>query len=592
MVPEPVTLSRLAVATLLAVLAVAAPASAADPIMPLSDVRSGMQCTSLSVIQGTEPASFDIEVLDVIDGDPSLDGARILVRASGPAVDVTGIGPGFSGSPIYCPDAQGVQRNIGAISESVGEYGGKVVLATPIEAIVGTPLSPPRASRSRVGSAVKPLAAPLTIAGVRGPLARVVSAAGARAGRPVMTVPAGPFGSYPVQTLRPGSAMAVGMSVGELTIGAVGTVAYVDGTRVWGFGHPFDNAGRRALFLQDAYIFRVINNPNQIPELGGTYKYGVGGHAVGLLRNDARDAVVGRVGALPTSIPVRVYTHDDDTRTATESLVRVADESRIGNPVDGSPLQFIAPLALTQSVSSILGAEPSKLTGRMCLQIVIREVRQPVRFCNRYVATGGFGGDFGFGNMVASQAASDMAQAVAIIDSYQFRPLHVLELSARVHVSRGADLAYLRKVRLPRRVRAGQRVEATLVVRHLGGRTETRRVTMRVPRELRPGRRKLLFEGYGSDSGEASLVDIFGEALEFEEVLDVSGDAGPETVEAVVRQIRAIRRWDGVTVRRAPRNLDDLFDEEEPEPSHAVYRDKELRIAGRAIVPVRVLGRR
>jgi hypothetical protein len=46
---------------------VAAPAaSAADRIMPLSEVRSGMRCTALSVIRGTEPASFDVEIVDVI----------------------------------------------------------------------------------------------------------------------------------------------------------------------------------------------------------------------------------------------------------------------------------------------------------------------------------------------------------------------------------------------------------------------------------------------------------------------------------------------------------------------------------------------
>ena len=70
------------------------------------------------------------------------------MRASGPAVDATGIGPGFSGSPIYCADGQGVQRNIGAISEAIGEYGGKVVLATPIEAILASPVDAPQAQRA------------------------------------------------------------------------------------------------------------------------------------------------------------------------------------------------------------------------------------------------------------------------------------------------------------------------------------------------------------------------------------------------------------------------------------------------------------
>src|SRR4029078_10120168 len=99
--------------------------------------RAGMHCTGYSVVRGTTISSFAVEVVDVVDSEPGTDGARIIVTVSGPAVDVTGIGPGFSGSPIYCPDGNGVQRNIGAISESIGDYGGKTVLATPIEMMLG-----------------------------------------------------------------------------------------------------------------------------------------------------------------------------------------------------------------------------------------------------------------------------------------------------------------------------------------------------------------------------------------------------------------------------------------------------------------------
>ena len=70
--------------------------------MPLWQVRAGMQCTGYSVIQGTDISSFDVRVLDVAAGEATSGGGRILFEVSGPAVDATGIGPGFSGSPIYC----------------------------------------------------------------------------------------------------------------------------------------------------------------------------------------------------------------------------------------------------------------------------------------------------------------------------------------------------------------------------------------------------------------------------------------------------------------------------------------------------------
>src|SRR4029079_3312959 len=115
-------------------------ALAGDPIMPLSQLRTGMQCTGYSVIRGTEISSVDVENGDALSGDASgNDGPRILVRVSGPAIDRTGVGPGFSGSPIYCDG-----KNAGAISEAIGEYGGKTVLATPIEEILSNPPDAPR----------------------------------------------------------------------------------------------------------------------------------------------------------------------------------------------------------------------------------------------------------------------------------------------------------------------------------------------------------------------------------------------------------------------------------------------------------------
>ena len=148
-------------ALLLAItLCASAPAAtyAADPIMPLSEVRSGMRCTGLSVVRGTEISSFDVEVMDVIADDPAIGGPRILIRVSGPAVDVTGVGPGFSGSPILCDG-----RNAGAISEGIGEYGNHVVLATPIEEILtARPAPRPAGARRARGPshAAAPTAAP------------------------------------------------------------------------------------------------------------------------------------------------------------------------------------------------------------------------------------------------------------------------------------------------------------------------------------------------------------------------------------------------------------------------------------------------
>ena len=195
--------ARLLAATVAALLLPAAPAAAGDPIMPLSQVRSGMQCTGYSVVRGTEISRFDVQIEDVIDGDASGEGPRLLIRVSGPAVDSHGRRPRASPARrSTAPTSRAPQRNAGAISESLGEYGGEVVLATPIESILGTPPDAPSARGERSASS-----APAALPGAHGPRAAARDAAdgdgrqhdagpraeraGTRVGRPCSPPPPG-----------------------------------------------------------------------------------------------------------------------------------------------------------------------------------------------------------------------------------------------------------------------------------------------------------------------------------------------------------------------------------------------------------------
>src|SRR3954451_14066235 len=176
-------------------------AQAADPIMPLSQVRQGMRCTALSVVRGTTITSFQAEVIDVVTGDPHAVGPRILIRVSGPAVDATGVGAGFSGTPLMCPDGNGVTRNAGAISEDLGDYGNHLVLATPIEQMLGQKAYPPRSARHDPAllASGRRISEPLTVTGLSATMRRLLAGAAKRAGRTVLAAPSGPFGGFPVQ---------------------------------------------------------------------------------------------------------------------------------------------------------------------------------------------------------------------------------------------------------------------------------------------------------------------------------------------------------------------------------------------------------
>jgi hypothetical protein len=580
----------LAAAVGAATLIPAAPALAGDPVMPLSQVRAGMHCTGYSVVRGTTISSFDVDVVDVIDSDPGTDGARIIVTASGPAVDATGIGPGFSGSPIYCPDGNGVQRNIGAISESIGDYGGKTVLATPIELMLSNPVDPPKPPNAQATAAhrkrgarataairrihregVKPLAGPITISGLSARLGRALEQTGARIGRPVITVPAGPLGSFPQQTLRPGSAVSAGYSSGDVRVGAVGTVSYTDGDRVWAFGHPFEDAGARSLLLQDAYVFKVINDPNA-SITGGSYKLAVAGHDVGTLTNDANTAIVGRVGALPQTTLVRAAATDHDTGAARLMEATVADETAVDTPTGFTPLGAVAPLAIAEAAGSVLKSAPGRLTGRMCLRITFRErPKNPARFCNRYLSSEILAPDAGpLGNSVAFSAALDALDAIGLIEAYEGRTPHVAKVGADIDVRRGEQLAFLRHVKAPKRVKPGQRVRLRVTMQRVRDGNLTKTFHVRIPRHIKPGRRTLKLVGFQESSPDDALLELL--------LGDDSGEEqqpGPARLSDLIAEIKGMARWDGVTMR--------MHGHEK-----RAFKDDDMVITGRAATTVRV----
>jgi hypothetical protein len=513
------------VATLLVV---APSARAADPIMPLSEVRQGMHCTGLSVIRGTAISSFDVEILDVIAPEAGLSGARILVRVSGPAVDATGIGPGFSGSPVICDG-----RNAGAISEGLGEYGNHVALATPIEGMLRDRPSAPRTARRDPAllRAARPLQTPLTVSGLSGPARALVERAAVRAKRPLLIAPAGPAGGYEPVDLRPGSALGAAISTGDLGLGAVGTVTYRDGEDIWAFGHPFEGLGRRSLFLTDAYIYTVIQNPVGVPELGAmTYKLASGdGHVLGSITNDSVDSIAGKVGSNPGSVPLHVDAHNRAGESVTlDSLL--SDERDLGY---GAGLSFVAPLGMTQALGRLM-RDFSPVTFRMCAHFRVRELRRPMGFCNPYFSV--------------ETAVGHLSDAGAMIDFFDLASMHLQRAAISVRAQSGVKQDVLIGARGPRRARRGQRIRVRLTVQRRRGARRTLTVPVRVPRSLRPGVHRLTLRGSGDGFSDQALLQELISLLEG----DVSGGGGssqPRTVRQLARRINGLRRQVGIQAR-------------------------------------------
>ena len=573
---------------LIALAAAPAAHAAGPPTMPFGDVRAGMSCTVASVIHGTAVTTFSAHVDDVIAGSDAAS-ARILVTVSGPAVDDTGVGPGFSGSPISCPGADGTPRIIGAITETIGSYGGKTVLATPIGAILREPVDPPHgADRSARASALlaraRPISEPLSYSGLSPAVGRVFQQAAARAGRTLVLAPLRPAQAPAPPAIVPGSAIGVTLATGDVDAGAIGTAAYVDGSTVWGFGHPFDGAGRRSIFLTAAYIYGVVNNPLSTQE-SATYKLGAPADTIGTLTQDGVSGVVGKIGATPPSFPLQVSVRDRDTRRLTGLHSQVADERAIGLPTGTSALSAVAPPAIIQALYGALDGSPVEQSGEMCLRISVRQrPKKPLGFCNTYVGGGGSVDALSGGPLVA-----DAAAATQLLDAYDAGPLAVTGVQVGLRVARGLRMGTLVSLRGPASVSAGSTVSVRATLRRPGGAKFVRTIRVPIPRSTPRGLRDIFLKGtepdatQGDSGGDSTTIDLSSLFAPSEG----DGPPGPATIAGLANAISGLHRYDGVTARilplgaPVPQNLPGGA-ERFAQRSRRVFRDPQLRIAGRA----------
>ena len=122
-------------------------------------------------------------------------------------------------------------------------------------------------------------------------------------------------------------------------------------------------------------------------------------------------------------------------------------------------------------------------------------------------------------------------------------------------------------------MRPGQKVRARVTLRRVRGGTIRRTYRMRIPSGLRRGARTLRFTGTDVDVADDGLL---GAIIICDGADDGAGDAGPRNLRALAKRIRSIRRYDGVRVRAGYGRV-------------RAFRDRDLRISGRAATRVRVV---
>ncbi len=487
MIPSP---QRALAALLAAAMWLVAPAAVpAVELMPFQEVRPGMRGTGRTTFRGTQVEEFQVEILGRLENvGPKQD--LILARLSGGPLAQTGVMAGMSGSPVYVdgklvgatayawPFAREAIAGITPIHEMMQllERGAKPGVRAGVGAppeLAGRTLSPQTLQRAAESwSQGLRGASPVARLG-SGPLPLLVSGFGPAAADELarllggVSLPVAVQGraaaSDPVADLAPGSPVGARLVGGDLEITAVGTVTHREGEQILAFGHPLLNAGPSSVPMVTASVEALL------PSLDTSLKFASGGPVVGAIVQDRLSGLLGRLGAKPRTIPVRVEIDAEGPRAEAYSLELAED-----------PL--LTPLLLHLSILNLLkqeGRDVGEVTVGIRRGSVIQvDGTEGIQLANVYS-----GGQSSF------LASLTVAYIVYIMMNNEYRDAPVLGINLLLDVSPGRRAARLGRVWTARPAAApGSALDVFVEVLPRRERPRVEKVTLEVPEEAAEGR--------------------------------------------------------------------------------------------------------
>lgn len=478
-------------------------AGPADPLptAPIGDVTPGALCEARTVLKGTAIASFEVEILDVVNVEEIASGNLIYFEVTAPDVAAVGVASGMSGSPILC-EIGGVQRVVGAIAYGLAGIGPKA-FAVPIDNILKGQPSPASFSGSNKtkpptfrGRELVPLSSPLTVTGVPERSQDSFRRAMKHRGFDSVTFSATSSVDVPAGSadLAPGGAFSINMAYGDVTIGAICTITYRDGEDIWGCGHPLELAGPRSLSFSGAYIFDVVGTPwGSYPptKLGSPTRT-----QLGAILYDGPFAVSGKFGRKATTVPVRFTLRPGGQAITLRSSVAFEDGLPGGSPIPGGLTGLMASTMAARAQTSRSGQSTLQY-GRICMKQRIVGAGRTVRGCNRFTSSSSsflaqlelFGLSFSSG--AAAPTEFLVGGLESLLEGVQYKALFPGALEVDVNINEGSRLRQIIGLRPVGRLRPGRIARFAVISADRDGRRYRRILRVKVPRKVRAGKGRL-----------------------------------------------------------------------------------------------------
>ena len=447
---------------------------------PIGEIRPGMQATGRTVFSGSRIEEFQVEILGVLENTGPRQ-SLILARLSGGPLASTGVLQGMSGSPVYIGG-----RLAGAVAMAFSYSKEPIAAIRPIEDLLrageGTAERRQRARASLTdtdltrgfapvetvaagGAKLVDIATPVSFGGfTQSAIEHFAPQLRALGLEPRQALTGGGRlkpGLGDPASLEPGSMISVQVLTGDMSVGAEGTVTYIDGRRVYAFGHHFLSIGSTDIPFARADVLTLV------PNLSTSFKISAPREWMGTIREDRSTGVAGEMGRQARMTPFSISVTRPGARGS--AAARSAYQMEMVNDRYLSPILVqMAVLSAIEATERTVGAETLAIRS----EVQFQGKTAPIRFSNTYAGE----------SSLPQQASLGVAVPLAYALQSDFDELQLKNV--RVEVDSYYELKQMQidQVWTSRReVTPGESVDLTVVLSGPNSQEKSRTVTYRVP---------------------------------------------------------------------------------------------------------------
>jgi hypothetical protein len=491
-------------------------ASAATPFFPLRDVRPGLKGIGRTVFHGGQVEEFQVEILGVLENSGPQK-SIILARLSGGPLAQTGVMQGMSGSPVYIDG-----KLLGAIALGFPFSKEPITGIQPIEQMVGSATPAPSTKQAGVKYSqlekdwvsrfqpelpapnaqpeLRAISTPIAFGGFTDSAIQRFSAALHKFGfEPQSGLGSGaPTTKQYTGSVEAGSMISVQLMSGDLNVSADGTVTYVDGKKVYAFGHRFLSAGSTDLPFARAEVVTLL------PNLNSSFKISSARELVGTINSDTSTGVSGEIGRAARMIPLHIDVKDQ----------RGSHVYNINMVNDRLLTPFLTQMALFSTLDSTVrtaGAGTLAVRGKVEFQ----GTKTPLEFTNVFAAD----------SNASLQGTFNLAVPIAFALQAGFADLQIKSMSFQFTASEQKRQLEVQDVWLSKsEARPGESVEVNCALGGENGFEVRKTATYKIPIGAAAG--KLLFT-----VSDASLLNF----SELSGLSPASAHSGTELVDLLNR---------------------------------------------------------